>query len=75
MFRRFTCQSDNVAEVEEKEIPSKCKCDISSWGCIANIKDICDNFQDDGDNVCINCEHDKACHFDGEKVIRKIGGC
>lgn len=67
----------NFQKNEEPQIPDGCCCDINEWGCISNIKPICNNFEDN-EGVCKNCEHDISCHYPNmakNKKVIKIGGC
>jgi len=74
---RKTCNlNKNNKKIEDPKIPDGCCCDIDAWGCISNIKPICNNFEDD-EGICKNCEHDIGCHYPNmaTKKIVKIGGC
>jgi len=47
-------------------VPDGCVCDIRCWGSVNHIQPICNHYEPDPDpnfqDVCKNCEHDKACH-------------
>ena len=45
--------------------PPGCKCaNDGSWNSMTSVPPVCDAYVSDGggDNVCVRCEHDEACH-------------
>jgi len=58
-------------DIENPELPTGCVCDVDSWGCLANVKLICNNYiTADETGICQNCEHEFGCHNISTKDIR-----
>ena len=46
--------------------PAGCCCDGQEWGDPANIPPVCESHQGDPGKNCQRCEHDAACHTEGQ---------
>jgi hypothetical protein len=40
----------------------KCRCDEGRGAWLVTPPPICNEFVADDDGICINCDHDEACH-------------
>lgn len=49
---------------EDQEVPEECVC-WRSWD--GEVDDICEEFDDNGNNSCKSCHHDKECHPDPDE--------
>lgn len=44
----------------EPSMPDGCVCSPGEWGDV--VTDPCEEYQGNGSEYCLRCEHDKACH-------------
>jgi len=44
-----------------KPRPIGCVCDAADWF-VDPIPPVCDEYEDDGCGMCLNCEHNRECH-------------
>lgn len=42
------------------QMPAGCVCDPGEWS--DNVPPPCDKYDGDGNQYCLTCEHDNACH-------------
>lgn len=55
---------EDHCEYEALEMPAGCVCDPGTWG--DSVPAPCAKYVGEGATYCATCEHDQACHRDGE---------
>lgn len=51
----------------EPSMPDGCVCSPGEWGDV--VTDPCEEYQGNGSEYCLRCEHDKACHKGSNAVL------
>lgn len=65
---KVKCINCQECGCKNQTFPVGCKCEEGVWGHLPIIPPICDSFESHKANtfyvtdVCVKCEHDKACH-------------
>lgn len=50
--------------------PTGCVCEPEGWSNPVDIPPMCDQYDGDGDGVCLRCQHDKGCHAQGSGGVQ-----
>ena len=50
------------------DMPAGCQCDPGTWQDTENIRPICEEYNGDGTEYCLRCDHDASCHATWEET-------